>query len=171
MRQLTYSVAMSLDGYIAGPNGEYDWIITDPSVDFGSMFKRFDVLVMGRKTFELALKGPGANMPGMQTVVCSRTLRAADHPGVVMTADAATTTRELKSKPGKELWLFGGAALFRSLLDAGLVDGIEVSVMPILLSKGIPLLPPGGPSPKLKLVESKTGPSSIVRLSYQLAIA
>src|SRR5262249_5690635 len=75
MRRLRYHVAMSLDGFIAGPKGEYDWILMDPTVDFMAFYSQFDTAVMGRRTFELALTGPGAIMPGLQTIVCSRTLR------------------------------------------------------------------------------------------------
>ena len=76
MRQLRYSVAMSLDGFIAGPKGEYDWITMDPTADFTALYKQFDTLLMGRRTYEMACKGPGATIPGMKTIVCSNTLRA-----------------------------------------------------------------------------------------------
>lgn len=105
-------------------------------------------------------------MPGMKTVVCSRTLQAADYPDVTVCADAASNAIALKSSPGKDIWLFGGAALFRSLLDAQLVDRVEVSVMPILLSQGVPLLPAGRRSPRLHLEETNTTPSGVVRLNY-----
>lgn len=168
MRRLRYSVAMSLDGFIAGPNGEYDWIIMDPAIDFAAFFKEFDTLVMGRHTFEVAGQGSGGAMPGMKAIVCSRTLRASDYPDVTITADAAETVSALKAQPGKDIWLFGGGGLFRSLLDAQLVDTIEVGVIPILLSQGVPLLPAGQRSPVLRLTDSKTLPSGIVGLSYAL---
>ena len=107
-------------------------------------------------------------MPGMETIVCSRTLRAADHPGVTISDDAVSTIAALKSRPGKDIWLFGGAALFRSLLDTQLVDRVEVSVMPILLSQGTPLLPAGRRSPRLRWLESKTSPNGIVGLGYSV---
>ena len=131
---------MSLDGFIAGPKGEYDWIIMDPTIDFTALFKEFDIALMGRKTFEMAQQGPGATMPGVKTIVCSRSLRAGDFPDVTITADALGTVAGLKCKSGKDIWLFGGGTLFRSLLDPRLVDTIEVSVMPILLSQGIPCI-------------------------------
>ena len=165
-RRLRYSVAMSLDGFIAGPNGEYDWIVPDPSVDFVENYKEFDVVLMGRKTFDLAISGPGATMPGMQTIVCSRSLRATDYPNVKITADAAQTVAQLKAQPGKDIWLFGGASLFRSLLEARLVDRIEVITMPILLSQGLRVLPVGERSPRLRLVNCKALPNGSVSLTY-----
>jgi dihydrofolate reductase len=80
MRQVVYSVAMSLDGCIAGPHGESDWILIDPDIDFGAMFARFDVIVMGRNTYELTRTAQGASMPGVTSYVISRTLRQADCP-------------------------------------------------------------------------------------------
>jgi dihydrofolate reductase len=136
MKRLRYCAAMSLDGYIAGPNGEYDWIITDPSIDFAAAMTEFDTYVMGRKTFEVAQQAPNL-LSGMEIVVFSRTLRASDYPEVkIVSSGAADTVRELKAKSGKAICLFGGGVLFRSLLDAGLVDTIELSVVPIILSQG-----------------------------------
>jgi dihydrofolate reductase len=154
-----------MDGFIAGPNGEYDWIIMDPSIDFEGFFKEFDTLVMGRRTFEFA---GGGSSPGMRTIVCSKTLRASDHPKITVTDDAAVTVSGLKATVGKDIWLFGGGMLFRSLLDAKLVDTIEIAVMPVALSQGIPLLPAGERSPRLRLVESKALPTGIVSLSYTI---
>ena len=84
MRRIRYQVAASLDGYIAGPKGEADWIITDPDIDFRALFAQFDTLLVGRKTFEAMggtkHKGKGSVMPGMKVLVFSRTLRQADYP-------------------------------------------------------------------------------------------
>ena len=62
MRQLRYSVASSIDGFIAGPNGEFDWIPMDPDIDFGAMFGRYDTLLLGRKTFEASAEYPSESM-------------------------------------------------------------------------------------------------------------
>src|SRR5215211_7420656 len=85
MRRIIYQVAMSLDGYIAGPNGEYDWIVTDPDIDFNAIWGRFDTLLMGRKTYELMQsQGGSGGTPGTQVFVFSRTLRPSDHPKVTI---------------------------------------------------------------------------------------
>lgn len=107
-------------------------------------------------------------MSGIRTIVCSKTLRPSDYPKMTITDNAIDTVRALKAKAGKDIWLFGGGSLFRSLLDAKLVDTIEVAVMPIALSQGILLLPAGEHSPRLRLLESKVLPSGIVGLNYAI---
>ena len=110
MRRLRYQVATSLDGYIAGPNGEFDWIAMDPDIDFAALFAQFDTAVMGRKTFLATVQQGGSGaMPGLDVVVYSRTLRPADYPAVsVVSSDPAESVRSLKARPGKDIWLFGG---------------------------------------------------------------
>jgi dihydrofolate reductase len=131
-----------LNGYIAGPNGEADWIVTDPDVDVTEVFGQFDTLLIGRRTFEFMLRHGQTNMPGMQIFVFSHTLRQRDYPHVTIVSEApATVVNDLRTRPGKDIWLFGGGELFRTLLEAGLVDSVEVSIVPVLLGAGAPLLP------------------------------
>jgi dihydrofolate reductase len=169
-RRVRYQVAMSLDGFIAGPNGEADWIITDPEIDFKEIYSWFDTMLIGRRTFEV-MKGAGGSgsMPGMQVYVCSRTLRQEDYPAVTIVAEPEAVVTELRSKPGKDVWLFGGGSLFGSLAELRLVDTVEVAVIPVLLGEGVPLLPAPANRVTLKLIRhklySKTG---IMSLQYEV---
>ncbi len=168
MRPVKYSVAMSLDGYIATPDGGYDWIVEDPTIDIAALFKSYDAVLVGRRTYEVMQAGGGVSqLGGMDIHVFSRTLKPADHPGVtIVSDDAAAAVAALRERPGKDIWLMGGGDLFRSLLGAGLVDGVDVAVIPVLLGGGIPVLPPPATSTKLKLTDTKTYPSGIISLSY-----
>jgi len=169
MRRVRYVVAMSLDGYIAGPKGEADWIIMDPDIDFEELFNQFDTVLVGRRTFE-GMTGAGeASMPGMKTFVFSTTLRQQDHPGVtVVTGSPAELLGKLKGSPGKDMWLFGGGLLFRSLAEARLVDTVEVAVVPVLLGAGIQLLPSPAGRITLALRNHKVYKTGIVSLEYAI---
>jgi dihydrofolate reductase len=172
VRRIRYQVAASLDGYIAGPNGEADWIVMDPDIDFAAMFDQYDTFMMGRVTFEtmVAQQGSGAT-PGKKTLVFSRTLRQQDHPDVTIVGDdLEKTVGALKKMPGKDIWLFGGGSLFRSLLELRLVDTIEPAIIPVLLGGGIPLFPPPASQVKLKLTGQRVyKKSGIVLLEYAVA--
>jgi dihydrofolate reductase len=172
MRQVIYGCAVSLDGYIAGPNGEYDWIVMDPDIDFAEMNARFDTFLIGRKTFEAMgrMGSDSKSAPGIRNIVFSRTLKPGDYPRVTISADAERVVAELRTESGKDIALFGGGELFRSLLAAGLVDGVGVAVMPVLLGGGVPLLPSPAIRATLKLrkqrVYEKTG---IISLEYDIS--
>ena len=171
MRKVVYGGAMSLDGFIAGPNGEHDWIVRDPDIDFAALMARFDTFLVGRKTFEVMrrMADSAPPTPGITQIVFSRTLRPDDCPGAILSDDAERVVTELRTKPGKDIALFGGGELFRSLLAAGVVDEVSVNVIPVLLGGGIPLLPPPADRARLKLkkyrVYAKTG---TVGLEYDI---
>ena len=170
MRRVRYRVAASLDGFIAGPAGEIDWIVPDPTIDLASLFTGFDSVLLGRRTYELT-RQPGAPAwpAGWRVYVFSRTLDAAEHPAVtVVGTDAGAAVAALRSQPGRDIWLFGGGSLFASLLAADVVDQVEVAVMPVLLGRGIQLLAPDAPRARLSLTSSDASPAGIVSLHYNI---
>ncbi len=169
MPRIRYQVAASLDGCIAGPKGEYDWIIMDPDIDFAGISAQFDTFLVGRKTYE-ATANQGQPMTGKRVFVFSRTLDPADHPGVtIVPTVSAEVIESIRTDAKKDIWLFGGGDLFRSLLEAGLVDTVEVAVMPVLLGGGITLLPPPATRAHLKLTGRKEYETSgIVMLEYDV---
>ena len=169
MRLIRYGGAMSLDGYIATPTGAYDWITQDPDMDFAAMMARFDTFLIGRKTFDTMGRSLKLMPLNTTSIIFSRTLKPSEHPNLIISANPVQTVADLRTKPGKDIALFGGGDLFRSLLQANLVDRVEVSLIPVLLGAGIPFLPPPAPQTKLKLLEQrlykKTG---IVGLEYEI---
>jgi dihydrofolate reductase len=171
LRKLRYSVATSLDGFVAGPNGEFDWIVVDPEFDFAALYAGFDVLVMGRKSYEVFASMGGGSAPTQQPAyVYSRTLPEGKRNGVTFVADGVGHVRTLKDGAGaKPIWLWGGGSLFRELAREGLVDGVDVAIIPILLGGGIPLLATPGPTMKLALRAHRLYPATgTVFLEYDI---
>lgn len=169
MRRVRYSVAASLDGYIAAPDGGFDWIVMDPEIDFAGMYASVGALLMGRGSWEVAVAMGGTGGPDLPTYVYSRTLPEGERDGATFVHDAVPHVRMLKQADGKTLWLWGGGLLFRDLAAAGLVDEVEVAIVPVLLGGGLPLLATPGPKLLLTLRTQRTyGSSGIVVLSYDV---
>ena len=169
MRRVRYAVASSLDGFIAGPNSEFDWIPSDPEVDSAQDFSRYDTLLIGRRTFDVMRAHGQPTFPGKKNYIFSRTLTCGDIPkSSILSTTPEQTVTELRSESGKDIWLFGGGELFRTLLAARLVDEIELTVIPILLGTGIPLLPAAS-RVQLTLKQHKIYNSGILSLTYSIA--
>ena len=167
MKRVRFSAAVSLDGYIAGPHGEADWIVPDPETDFSALMAQFDTLLVGRRTFEAMVHAKRTTMPGLRTVVVSTTLRQADYPEVTIIGEAVEeAVRALRADSRKDVWLFGGAELFGRLLAAGLVDGVEVAIEPVLLGGGIPLLPATARRHGSQLTAHRVSRMGVVHLEY-----
>jgi dihydrofolate reductase len=166
MRRIRYQVACSLDGYIADLKGKTGWIVDEPGIDFNELFEQFDTLLMGRLTYE-GMSNASDGFWGKKVLVFSRTLRQEDHPGVTIVSDhLEQRLKELRSQPGKDIWLFGGGELFRSLLDINCVDTVEPAIIPVLLGSGRPFLPAPALQKRLALTSHRVFPSGIVWLEY-----
>lgn len=170
MKQLRYSVAASLDGYIAGPKGEFDWIVIDPEIDFEAMYAGFSGLVMGRHSYDVFAATGGAPGPALPTYVYSRTLPEGTRNGLTFVREAVPHVTRLKEADGKPLWLWGGGNLFRQLAEAKLVDGIDVAIIPVVLGGGMQLLPTPGPRLPLTLRSHRLyAQTGTVFLEYDVA--
>jgi dihydrofolate reductase len=166
MRRIRYQVACSLDGYIADTAGQTGWIVDEPGIDFAELFDQFDTLLMGRRTYESMLQS-GQDFWGKNVFVFSRTLQQQDHAGVTIVSDDAEARLEaLRAQAGKDIWLFGGGELLRSLLASGYVDTVEPAIIPVLLGAGRPLLAGPALQSKLTLTAHRVFPSGIVWLEY-----
>jgi len=170
MRRTIYGAAVSLDAYIAGPNGEVDWLQWNDEVAEISKetWKRVDTVLLGRKTYEVAVRSGMRAYPGVRNIVFSRTLRPNSAMNVtIVSEDAVEFVHKLKQEPGADICVIGGGELARSLMDAGLIDEIGVNVQPVVLGSGIPLLPEGRRD-NLELIESRVLTGGGVYLLYRV---
>jgi dihydrofolate reductase len=179
MRKVIYSVGVSLDLYIASADGSVDWLnrVTSKAEakgeDFGmsAFFNSIDTVLMGRKTYQHALKMGMAKggYPGMKNYIFSRTLPPGQRDGVeFISSGMEDLIAKLKKSPGKDIWLTGGGELAREALKAKLVDEVKLGVTPILIGDGLPAFPPGFPETDLELVECTQYKGGILGLTYRL---
>ncbi|MBB1283733.1 dihydrofolate reductase family protein [Flavisolibacter sp. BT320] len=140
MRKLVAGFAASVDGYIEGPNGEYDWIIIDEKIDFSAEIKRFDAFFFGRRSYEVAKAMFKKPSPGITNYVFSNTLKEVDENFTLLSGDIDSAVQAIKQQPGKDIALYGGANLLASLLNLQLVDELSISFIPVLLGKGKPMV-------------------------------
>lgn len=176
MRIVTYGAACSLDGFITGPDGAMDWLhfSTDVQAVMNAYWPTVDTILMGRKTWEVALAGAAGGgddggMSGMTSVVFSRTLKSLDKPGVTLVRDnAGAFVRELKQRPGKDICLMGGGELARSLLAEGVVDEIGLNIHPVLLGSGVPFFLDAGRRIGLELKDSRVMDGGCVLANYRV---
>jgi len=175
MRKVILGLAVTLDGYIEGPNGEYDWCFTDQDYGLNEFFTRVDAIFIGRKSYEMTQQYADNNngevvpgMPEMTEYVFSRTLKSVKKGAELISENSVAEVRRIKELPGKDIWLFGGASLADALLKAGLVDELWMSVHPILLGSGKSLFYKHNSRIKLTLLESKTYETGLISLRYSI---
>lgn len=169
MRKIILQLAVSLDGFIEGPNGEYDWCFTDQDYGLAEFFTRIDSMFLGRKSYELLLTMGENAMPGMPKLteyVFSTTLNEVRPGAILVNGDTEAEVKKIKNEPGKDIWLFGGASLTTSLLNLGLVDEISLAVHPIILGSGKHLFSDIHNRVPLTLTDTKTYSTGLVSLTY-----
>lgn len=171
MRKLILGVAVSLDGFIEGPKGEYDWCFTDQDYGLSDFFKRIDTLFMGRKTYELTLSmenNGGSGFPKFKEYIFSTTLDKVKEGATLIKADVKTAVEKIKKEKGKDIWLFGGAGLTTSLLNLGLVDELSLAIHPVILGGGKPLF--NGVADKIELIlaDSKVYSPGLISTTYYI---
>ncbi|ETZ21978.1 dihydrofolate reductase family protein [Pedobacter sp. V48] len=175
MRKLILGLAITLDGYIEGPNGEYDWCFTDQDYGLNEFFTLVDAIFIGRKSYEIAQQHAENNngetipgMPVMKEYVFSKSLKTVKQGAVLMSDNSITQARKIKEQSGKDIWLYGGAELTDALMKEGLVDELWLSVHPILLGDGKTLFGKQNIRRKLTLLQSKTYETGLVSLRYSI---
>lgn len=168
MRKLILNLAVSLDGFIEGPKGEYDWCFTDQDYGMKAFFNRIDAIFMGRKSYELTIgmKAGGSGMPKLKEYVFSNTLKTAGKNVTLISGNIKTQVETIKKENGKDIWLFGGAGLTNSLLSLDLVDEFQLAVHPLILGSGKPLFGHLDHRVKLNLIDSKVWSTGLVSLTY-----
>ena len=178
-RKIIAYLATSADGYIARPDGDVEWLNRRPDgCDYG--MKRFystiDTILWGRKTYDWLLdyhkrrgQTTGLFDDAKANYVFSRKPPRRPAAGVVFVSQPVKTfARHLRARPGKHVWMMGGAGLIASFLDAGEIDEFEIHVIPVMIGRGIPLVAPRHRDVALRLRSSKRFADGVVRLRYEV---
>lgn len=166
MRKIVLNLALSLDGLIAGPNGEYDWCFTDADYGMTEFMKSIDATIMGGKSYRVALES-GPPYPELTNYVVTRTEKVSPYPNIVFVHDDVLSFVEaLRNKAGKNIWLFGGAEITDLLMEKDLVDVLMLAVHPIILGDGIKLFGKYNSRKQFELAECIRYPSGLAQLIY-----
>ena len=170
MRKVVLGLGISLDGYIARPDGGVDFLFMPKDYSMGPFFKTVDTCILGRKTYDDGLKMGGTFDGSMKTYVFSRTLSPGERNNVTFTnASPNAIVAEIRKKPGKDIWLMGGGIIIRDFLKEDLVDELYVGIVPTLLGEGIPLFPGGFPQREFALIENRSYSRGFIALRYERA--
>jgi dihydrofolate reductase len=172
MRKVVLGLGISLDGYIARPDGSVDFLFMpkDYGKDLGTFLKKLDVAILGRKTYDIAKALGGGDFGNTKPYVFSRSLPPGERDGIIFVNESpADLVARLRAQPGKDMWLMGGGELAREFLKADLVDEMYIGILPVLIGEGIPLFPSGFPQREFELVENKSYSRGLVALMYRRA--
>lgn len=168
MRKIILALGTSIDGYIARPDGAFDFLSVPSDFSMADFFATIDTGIMGRKTYDVAkAQGDGDFGPKITTYVLSRTLPAGERDGMIFTSESPSALVEkIRKKQGKDVWLMGGGEVARDFLQADLVDEMHIGVVPVLLGEGLPLFLRGFPQRNFELFENKTFSGGLISLKY-----
>lgn len=180
-RKIILDLAVTLDGFIEGKNGEVDWCIMDQEMGFINFLKQIDTILYGRKSYDLW----GNYRPGIEAsafekemwdlihskekYVFSRTKKGSDNQAIYINENILEEVYKLKNKPGKDIWLYGGASLIKTFIDLGLIDEFRLSVHPVVLGEGKPLFADIKKRLHLELIHTRSFSSGVVQLIYSPA--
>ena len=170
MRKIVLGLGISLDGYIARPDGAVDFLFMPKDYSMADFFASIDTAIMGRKTYDVskAMGGGGSFGAKIKTYVFSRTLPPGEREGMTFVNSLPSAlVEQIRRHKGKDIWLMGGGELGRDFLRADLVDELYLGVVPVLLGEGIPLFPSGFPQRNFALIENKTFSKGLIALKYR----
>ncbi|MED1604416.1 dihydrofolate reductase family protein [Cytobacillus kochii] len=179
-RRVILNLAVTLDGFIEGPNREVDWCIMDPDMDFNKFLNQIDTILYGRKSYDIWGKYIPKNedsetdkemwrlVHSKEKYVFSRTQKETDNRAILINDNIVEEVNKLKKKPGRDIWLYGGSSLITTFINLGLVDEFRLSVHPIILGEGKPLFIDINKRLNLQIVETKKFSSGVVQLIYRL---
>jgi len=177
-RKIILDLAVTLDGYIEGENGEVDWCIMDSEQGFTDFLNQIDTILYGRKSYDLWGQFTPENehadsekefwqlIHSKEKYVFSRTQKGTDHKALFINDRILEEVNKLKNKPGKDIWLYGGASLITTFIHLDLVDEFRLSVHPVVLGEGKPLFVDIKKRLNLKMVNARTFSSGVVQLIY-----
>jgi dihydrofolate reductase len=176
VRKIIVHIASSADGYIARPDGDFEWLnrLPQPKGHYGmdKFVESIDSLLLGRKTYEIGLRFGGKNLgmgPGVRNYVFTHKPPRERPEGIEFVSEpVAEFAKRLRSEQGKNIWMMGGAEIVASFLDAGEIDEFAVNIIPVFIGEGIPLIAPRHRLIDLELVLSQPHPDGVVSLHYKL---
>ncbi|HEY6954244.1 MAG TPA: dihydrofolate reductase family protein [Flavisolibacter sp.] len=171
-RKIIVNLATSVDGFIARPDDDIEWLIRRPEPEgfygMNEFMKSVDVYLLGRKTYEVSLTLGEKFEANAQYYVFSRQPAPSSVPPKVkfIDGDIVELVQRLQNEKGKDIWLMGGGELIASFLDQGLIDEFIISVVPVFIGEGIPLIAPRHRDIELTLMSVTQFPDGLVQVHY-----